>query len=367
MWQGRDELNTNFLRFAILIREVYVIKSNLVLIFPKSDVKYSCWANALNKRGLKTFAMDTYYPLYLFLLLIFRVRFLCSTLVYVPRYLNGNDSYGKAFIYLVVDIFSVALCKILRIKIVWFLHNIDEETYHYPAKIVDARRYFFGRYANKILVMDRLLLDENELDRYRDKVDYICFGEAENVSSYGLDESRCCEIKKWVSLKRKEGVLVGACFTSRQDKNISLKCIEEILEADTLNKWYFVVVGGGGPGMYDKLKMQERCFVYEDSFKIPNEMLSEFDFSFKVSTDKSILLSVYGSCSNNIPFLTINYGSIARIVEAYNIGCVLDKGFSKKQLEDCFLRVKYGEYGYKEFLDSHNWDVAAKRIEEALR
>lgn len=101
-------------------------------------------------------------------------------------------------------------------------------------------------------------------------------------------------------------------------------------------------------------------FVAVNEFKLSDCV----DFYWRGYRDLSTSYTMYVAASVRKPVLAMNSGFVARAVREYELGAVVDNGFSELEHALSLLEAWSPEKGGV-FLDTHSWSIGATRLREA--
>ncbi len=335
--------------------------TDALFLFPKRDAKFQNWADALGDVGIRTAVQSPYKPGFLFRLIAHRFR--VRKLIYVVRYLNTPRSKAKTLLQAGLDLIALSLCAVLRIKVVWFLHNVDRETYDFYPAITRWRRKILAIASDRVFVMDRGLVEEAREILGVEKVDNLCFGHARGVSKFGGNVEAETQILSWLASRREAYPKAMFCLSanSPSPKNATLGFVEEMARSVPTDDLQFVVVGAGETD----LSGLDNVLTMPDSFQVSDNLTQAFDFVTKVSTDRSVLLTGYNAAYNGTSVLTADCGFFAEFIEVYNLGVVYKASEDKTDFAK-MMRAHLQDPNRVPALDafrkSHNWTVAAQRL-----
>lgn len=332
-----------------------------LLIFPKQDSKYKNWSDALNDCGIKTAVHSPYSFTLLIQLVLYRFR--TDKLYYVFRYLNTPHNRFKTLLQALIDVFVIITCILLRIKIVWFLHNVDRETFDFFPTITKWRRKILATFCDKVFVMDQYLVKEAQIAVCRDKVDYLCFGNAPNTSKFIENKNAEMQICTWLARRKAEHPNAIFCLSagSPSPKNTTFDFVSKLVRLVSPNDLNFVLIGNGTNDYIEA----ENVLNIPKNFQVSEDLTKEFDFVTKVSSDRSVLLTGYTAAYNDVSVLTFDQGFFADFVEAYNLGIVYEGSEDEQKFVNRLhnhLQEPDRKFAFQKFRETHNWSVAARRL-----
>ena len=321
-------------------------------IFPKSDFKYQMWSAALKKYKVKTSSRN-YYRFSFIWFLFFKST---SKDVVFFRYLNSQRKI-EIVLKLLFEILITQICRLRAIRVAWIVHNVDAESHDAWLVVTKCRRRLIARSALKIFVTDKLLITHAKfhLPSVCEKLDYICFGPYEETGRYGESSEHIIpNAEDWLAAQKRAGRVIGASVTSPAVKNNQAQIIETLLADEQVAIFAMGDIGNLAPN--------ERLFYCKKNTQVGDNFWSNFDFTVKGSQDKSVLISGYLSARLNIPMVTKADTFFSYFIEYYNLGVNVPK-----VTEGIFKLNLTASIEGKAFLGTNNWDVAAKRMYDALR
>ena len=299
----------------------------------------------------------------------------------IYRYLNGYPNLFKDLLRLISEVFSIFICRVLKIKIVWICHNLDRESIIFNEKITKIRRTLFERFSHKILVTDPLLINKAKkiLPFAKDKIDYITFGgyieTPTNYESHRLTKLIIDFIREQNN-KNVKKPMFGLCVGNANWKTAHFERIPKLLDKSEMigRPIRLIVVGPLGsyysrtnPKLIDKLKSDPRIFFYNKFISIDEDKISKYiDFYWRAYRDLSTPFTVYHSAKVKKPILAQGPGFLKEMVENYNLGATVKDNF--EDLEYALNRLRDWDPRFaEEFLESHNWDIGARQLIKACR
>lgn len=294
--------------------------------------------------------------------------------VFVFRYLNDSNYLRISLEYLIRDLITVIVCKVLNTRMIWFLHNIDRETkVRYPL-ISRMRRTLVSYASDRVLVPDPHLIEfALNYGIAEKKLDWICFG----VPDKAIQDEQNLSLKNDIenfkqSFYRKgfKNVVIGLCVSAPAKKKTHYLYADSIVGPcnDPENTCVILVMIGNYPegDQYHDAKQRVKNSPYilyiEESFAVNELYISDhIDFFYRSLSDQSIAYTLYVACDLNKPIITHNIGALSRIVERENIGFVLRD--HPHELSDIIISLAaWNSEGSKNFLKERSWRIAAERM-----
>lgn len=294
--------------------------------------------------------------------------------VFIFRYLNDSKHLRVSLKYLIRDLLTILVCKTFNTKIIWLLHNINEETKsHYPM-ISKLRRMVVSSASERVLVTDPHLM-EYALDYgiNEEKLDWICFGTPER---FAPDKSnielrdRIEAFKEKFYKKGVKNVVVGLCVSEPAKKKAHYLYADSVVgmcrnHEDTCV--VLVMVGkypDGEKYQQARQRVENSPFILyiEEAFPVNEMYIADLiDFFYRSLADHSVAYTLYVACDLNKPVITHNVGALPIIVEREKIGFVVHGSIEDTSNITVALSA-WNSDGSKQFLKERNWETAAKRL-----
>lgn len=297
-----------------------------------------------------------------------------KSLVY--RYLNDYPSLLKTILRLLSEVLTVAICILMRIRVVWIAHNVDRESNAHHPLLSNVRRLLISRVAHRILVMDPLLVAHAReiFPAQSHKIGHTSFGPLGGLAEDGGTESWVLkEIEKFARRVRGEGmkVHIGLCVGTPHPKKPHFEDIPGLLDnAQSVGvELRMVVIGPVGeylktsnPTVLERLRNDPRVLFLDGLIPVDEvELAPHVDFYWRVSLDLSIPLGVYTAATSGKPILTRRPGFLSEAVDHYGLGSVMKEDMS--DLEAALRELeRWTPTGAMEFVSTHTWRRGAEAI-----
>lgn len=278
------------------------------------------------------------------------------------------------------DFLIIIVCKILGVRILWLMHNIDEETHHNFPLLSRLRRKLVYNASEKVLVTDPHLVEIAHQHGFKkNKLDWICFG----APAMNGPDQRNEELKKEIQAFRKSlynngnsKVYLGLCVSD------SLKKKAHYLYADLIvgksEEHYDSVVGLVIIGKYPegrefelarvKAMASPYILVIDESFPVNEPFIADqIDFFYRSLTDQSIAYTVYVAASIEKPMITHNTGALPLIVDREQLGYIIqdNEGDIPGTIVQAITSWHSGTA--KQFLANRSWNIGAKKLMNAVK
>lgn len=350
------------------------------LLFYSDDFKTENWSRELEKLGCEVVRNSTKRFKY-FHNTLFHARVILNHFVqgkkidvFVFRYLNDSQHLRVSLEYLARDFINVILCKLLRVKLIWLMHNIDKETIVRFPLISKIRRKIVSGGCDRILATDPHLIEfavEYGIDR--EKLDWICFGPPEKLipdKQNQLLKKKIENFKKSFYKKGIKNVTVGLCVSEPAKKKAHYLYADSITGAfknDETTCVILVMIGKFPEGKEyeaakEKVKRSPYILHIDESISVDEHYISEhIDFFYRSLTDHSIAYTVYVACDVGKPLITHNIGSLPVIIQRENIGFVLN-GKTVEESNIIHDIKNWKPDGNLKFLEKRTWQNGAERL-----
>lgn len=350
-------------------------RDNISVVIQKDDIKSKLWADAARDYSIEIIRQTgsaIFAPFFL-LKYIFKYQ---RPKAYIVRYLNDYPRLLKTIIRTISEIGLVLICKVFKINIFWICHNVDKESSQNFPSISNFRRALIGRASKRIFVTDRLLVSyaENELFRYRGKIESISFGQIDgNTRGNGDQKSKefLAENRNLAEANNLKFLAVLCAGAPTSKKSLHFSYLVTLIEKGRENGYHIAAIVSGN---WDE---SEHCRTLIESYEhIPSILLfkeyiafssafisSEIDFYFRSYDDYSVPFTIYEACSLGKPILSLNFGFLPQLIDVYRIGGTLNLNFSNiKQLLE---KIKDSEsFCFPCFLERNRWSSLGLRLSE---
>lgn len=299
--------------------------------------------------------------------------------VFIFRYLNDKKVLRKSIKLFLRDLVIIILCKVLKIRIIWLLHNIDRETKQYYPFLSRLRRKYVARAAGKILVTDpnfiQLAIQEG-IDKK--KIDWTCFG----ITQRGEPDQRNIALREQIISFRQsvlnmgyKNIALGLCVSQGAKKKVHYLFADLITGRSKKRKdscVILVMIGNYPEGIEFETARKKAIdspfiFLLDEPFPVNEEFIADHvDFFYRSMTDLSMAYSVYVACQFKKPVITHDIGALPMVVKKENIGYVIGKeekdipGFILHSLES------WHPLGTEKFLAKRNWQTGSDKLIDAI-
>lgn len=295
--------------------------------------------------------------------------------IFVFRYLNDNESLYESVLFFLRDFVTILSCKILGTKILWLIHNIDQETHQNYPKLSWVRRKMVGLASVRIFVTDPHLVEVAE--RYgfkKHKLDWTCFGTLQRGKPGQKNiefREKIARFRESVSQLGNSKIIIGLCVSEpAQKKNHYLRADSIVGKCKLIRDCCvsLVIVGKYPDGIefeMAKKRAQESPYIMliEESFSVDEEFIADyFDFFYRGLTDQSIAFTLYVAAEVRKPMVVHDTGALPLIVERERLGCVIDDRESEIQDKILSQIQSWNPEYAQEFLEKRNWQVGAMKL-----
>jgi glycosyltransferase involved in cell wall biosynthesis len=353
------------------------------IIFTSDDFKTRHWGKELEKFGCEIILNPTDRLTYLNTILRFARPLIRQYLlrkkidVFIFRYLNDSKHLRVSLEFLLRDILTIILCKLINVRMIWLLHNIDKETIEHFPGITKIRRALVKLASSRVLVTDPLLIDYAvQYGIKRERVDWICFGRP----VYGSPDLRNIRLHQQISdfkntlrSRGMKNIITGLCVSAKADKKA------HYLHADTIvgrcshqgETCVILVLIGDFPEGGDFADAKKRAMespwilLIEETFPVNESYIADqIDFFYRSMTDWSVAYSLYVASDQKKPVITHRHGALSDIVEKESIGYVIDD--SETDIPAYIARSLSTWDHQPAFLDIRSWETGAQRLNSTI-
>lgn len=355
------------------------------IIFTSDDFKTNNWGKELEKSEFEIILNPTDRLKYLNTILRFARPLIRQYLlkekihVFIFRYLNDSKHLRVSLEFLLRDMLTIILCKLLNVRMIWLLHNIDRETIEHFPRITRLRRALINRFTRNVLVTDPLLIDYAvQYGIERERVDWICFGRPD----YGTPDLRNIHLYQQISdfkntLKSRGlgNIITGLCVSAKADKKAHYLHAESIvgLCGDQGDICVILVLIGDFPEGREFVEAKKRAMespwilLIEETFPVNESYIADqIDFFYRSMTDWSVAYSLYVASDQKKPVITHRQGALSDIVEKESIGYVID---DNKTDIPAYIAGSLGTWDHQPaatFLKKRSWETGANRLMAAI-
>lgn len=349
-----------------------------LIVFPTQDFKYNEWSKAFKEFGIETYADSSPFvikPITLIILLL-KNHNICA---YFFRYLNDKPSFVKSLLKAICDALIVMICKLANIKIYWILHNVDKETKSHFPSLTRFRRSLLKKFATKIWVMDKLLINHAISIGFDEKrLDWLCFGRPTlkkvNTETLTLKNQIISFRQRMEETYGHAKVYIGLCVTSPVVKfNHFLQAPLFVDSASSDDALVCLVIYGQIPDhpdfnhlseIYDK---NEKILHINKNHDIDESALSDqTDFIYRSLDDLSVSYSVYVAAAIGKPVISHDVGFLSEMITDYRLGLVVPAKPNARIKSISEFLEQWDRTNADRFLSYHSWYIAADKIQVDL-
>lgn len=314
------------------------------------------------------------YPGYMFLLLGQIVKGKRVDIV-VFRYLNDRKSLFRTLMNAITEFVIITICKLLGIRVHWIMHNVDKESVVFFKRLNNFRRRIMLRFANKIFVMDSLLVKHAvAAGAKQSKLDWLSFGLLPTSHYSGSKVDLRPVVREFKSKLGQGGkeVKFGICVSSSMTKFHHFLLVNRFISRANDHADDFVtgllLVGQFPKGSaFDQARLQVEqnpYILHVDQNFIVNfdEIDSEIDFFYRAVNDLSVSYSVFDAAKSGKPLFTHNCGFLPELVGEYHLGFLIpdDEEDLSTWLKDRL--ATWDSSPGREFLAARTWKNGAMKL-----
>jgi hypothetical protein len=356
------------------------------ILFTSDDFKTLHWGKELEKSGCEIILNPTDRLRYLNTILRFarplirQYRLRKKIHVFIFRYLNDSNHLRVSIEFLLRDLLTIVVCKLLNVRMIWLLHNIDRETIEHFPGITKMRRALINLVASRVLVTDPLLIDYAvQYGIERGRVDWICFGrpvystpDPRNL----LLHQQISDFKNTLRSRGIKNIVTGLCVSAKADKKAHYLHAGSIVGmcGDQDDSCVILVLIGIFPENAEFTEAKKRAMespwilLIEESFPVNESYIADqIDFFYRSMTDWSVAYSLYVASEQNKPVITHRQGALSDIVEKEQIGYVIED--DETDIPG-FITVSAGSWDHQAagtFLKTRSWETGARRLINTIR
>jgi DNA-binding ferritin-like protein (Dps family) len=346
------------------------------LIIQKDDIKTGKWSMSFKKEGINLIPQKGSAIKAPFFLVYYILKTQNRPNGYIVRYLNDYPGLGKTLLRFFSEIFLIFLSRILNIRLFWICHNVDKESEAYFPSLSERRRNLFARNSEIIFVTDQLLIDKAKevFPKHQHKIDFITFGVIENDRK---DEIKPFEkeILKLINNRREYTELNGYRFKvvfcagmPKSEKSLHFDFLLELIEMAKLNGIYLQAIVSGdfknserGNYLLKSYSGHEHIYLFDRYTQFSKEFVNKaVDYYWRGYSDYSVPYTVYEAATHKKPILALNNGFFRKFIKFYKLGESID--LNTGNFSEVIDEIEQDKFLYDEFLETHKWDVFAKKI-----
>mgnify|MGYP001133971169 CR=1 FL=1 len=349
----------------------------MFILFQKNDEKARMWSQALHARGVRACGLDG-SPIMMPVKLAGVILRHGRPSAFFFRYLNDYPGIIRTLLRAVAELSVLLICKLARIQVCWICHNVDRESVEAYPRITRFRRRVLAASAQKIYVMDALLIPHAQkiLHRWSDRLDFLTFGEPEPRVLSPRDREQNARVLEFCSACRSavrpgRRVLIGLCVGNVEGaKYAHFEAVPALIAAASdLGVDLFMVVAGDlerssavSRSLLGKLESHPNVLFFPSEFVVDERKLAgQIDFLWRGYRDLSVAYTLYVGAAARLPVLALSMGFVGEAVEFYGLGATVKSDFS--DLGAALARLtRWNSDCCTEFLATHSWEIAADRI-----
>lgn len=294
---------------------------------------------------------------------------------YVFRYLSDYPGFLRTVSRTVSEFLVVVLSRILGVRILWILHNVDRESNENWPAIARLRRALISSSCHMAFVTDPLLLSA-AIERYP-KTTWA-------VATFGTEVTRSSDpaiverVVRAARLLRQElrdsgarDTSIGLCFTSMSPKCLHLRLFRRLLETGRHQSFRIGVVFVGDFSVAEEWRRIGNEIEQEPNAHVidctgclqESDVEEEFGFFYRSLDDLSVPYSLYRAASVGKPVITHDAGFCARIASEYKVGAIIEDISSEGIAQ--FLS-DWSSDRWSTFLKERSWSNGAKALADAV-
>jgi glycosyltransferase involved in cell wall biosynthesis len=348
------------------------IKEQRILLSMRNDDKVAKLSAAGEEFSFKIisspYKWNVLFPVFF---IIFSIKN-CKPNGIIVRYLNDSNNLVRSCILFMSLLLTIGLAVILRVRIFWFLHNIDKESEEHFPLMIKVQRKLVGDLSYVIFVMDPLLIKiaKHKYPKWQNKFDYISFGARATYSGLKTnDEFLNHKFIDFVANNSEDKVFIGFCPTAPSEKCVHLNYARSLVEHASNNGITIkLIVFGDLKNFLQENPQLAKDLTHKQIYLLdrfieynPGELAKYFDFYWRSLSDESISYTLYEAATIAKPIISMDIGFVGKAVEYYKLGFTINLNFT--DLSSAFCKLKSWDRGAAQlFLESHSWENAGRRI-----
>ena len=342
-------------------------------LFAHEDFKSAGWSDELRQLGAEGMSLGDGYGRRLRCLLPGFWRRRCAD-VYVFRYLNDWPSLPRSIALLGRDAFTLFVCWVTGVRVLWIMHNVDRETRAWHPGISRLRRAMVARFARRVLVADPWL-QEAALARGipRERLGWICFGAPQWPGVDARNEALARQIRDFRTrlTQRARRVVLGlAVSDDARKKTHYLNAPDTVGALEDGTVVAMLLIGRYPQGEeFERARTRahenEYLQVLDETIAVNERFLAPlFDFFYRSMNDLSVPFTAYVASSLEKPLITRAQGALGRIVEREQLGGVLRE---QDPVPPQIVAIvdQFRADGCQRFLDRRSWKRGAQVLVDA--
>lgn len=298
---------------------------------------------------------------------------------FVFRYLNDNQSLYESVLFLLRDFLTILACKILRVKIIWLMHNIDQETHQNYPSLSRVRRKMVSAASLRIFVTDPNLVEVAE--RYgikKSKLDWTCFGTLQRDKP----DRKNIELREKITRFRErlkqlgnKKMVIGLCVSEpAKKKNHYLRAHSIVGKChhDEDCCVGLVMIGKYPRGVEFDLAKEKNyntpfILLIEEPFAVHEEFIADqVDFFYRGLTDQSVAYTLYVAAALCKPVVVHDTGALPLIVERERLGYIIDN--KETDVPDSIISQvqSWNPESAQKFLAKRTWKIGAGKLMQVI-
>lgn len=348
------------------------------ILFFVNDFKTDLWGAELKKFNYEVVERDKRFFSHIKILLLGHIKN-NRIHAFIFRYLNDHKSLYESTLYFVRDLLIICICKLLSIKILWILHNIDRETKEHHPLLISLRRSFVQFASGKVLVTDPNLVEVAHKHGIKDeKISWLCFGkplvkqaDQKNVQL----EKQIAAFKRKLKSNGVSKVYLGLCVSQPAHKKLHYLYADTIVgmthdSQKSMVGLVFIGTFPEGPKFDDakeRIQKSPHILFLEDSFEVIEPYISaQIDFFYRSLSDQSVPYTLYIAANESKPMVTHDVGAQPLLIKREGLGLILDN--MEKEIP---RKIKdhvdsWSDEGSEQFLKERSWKIAATQLIRAI-
>lgn len=359
-------------------------RPRLVLIH-LADEKSAAWRAAGSRLGMDLRAVRG--PVALFVpLVLWNVLTLRKPIACVFRYVNDARWRWLSSIRELGEVFALATCRLLRVRVVWICHNVDRETVMTWPRGIERRRRRLARRAERVLATDPLLVPAvaRVFPEAAERLGSVTFGPPPSPPEREDVEAATKRIlaffrdrgvaRRGTGSPPREGTLAVLVVGAANEKTLHFPLLPALLDVieESGQRAVAAVVGPIGgylrrsePETYGFLQSDPRVLFIDRYQRLDEERLAPWvSFYFRTYGDQSVPLTVYHAAARGIPLLVGDEGFVPVLVKAHRLGAVVARDLADLPAALGEL-ARYDPADPARFLAAQNWHTGAARLAAA--
>lgn len=352
---------------------------NRLVIIQKDDDKSLRWAEAAKATGIELLPQPgTPIKAPLFMLQTVLRRGVPAG--YVVRYLNDYPSLTKTILRLVSEMTLVMLCVLLRVRLFWICHNVDNESSAHHPRISRLRRRMFASRAKKIFTTDPLLLlhAKKHFPSHAQKIAAITFGRVDPSGKFDHEKEQVAIgflVEKLAEAKA-EGLktVVLLCTGAPAEKSLHFDHLEALMIAARSVGYRAISIVAGefmetarGRALVGRYSSNYNIFISPHFTRFSPDFIRQYvDFYWRGYDDWSVPFTIYEAATLGKPVLALEAGFLPELVKTYRLGITTTSSFVGVSSVFEEMRALALSNPFDGFLKEHHWSTLSLKLNEAF-